>query len=95
MPLLASELRKLAQLPADGCPLLDPESTLAQEAALSGIKDLPVDGPLSNEFQYVLHWLVTASPWPRRVAQVGHHLAAALGALFDFVIAAPQIRETA
>jgi hypothetical protein len=90
LPLLVSELRKLAQLPADGGPPLDPELTPAQEAALSGIKDLSVDGPLSNEFQHILHRLVTASPWPRRVAQEGHHLAAALGALFDSVIAAPQ-----
>ena len=90
LPLLVSELRKLSQLPADGGPPLDPELTPAQEAALSGIKDLPVDGPLSNEFQHILHRLVTASPWPRRAAQEGHHLAAALGALFDSVIAAPQ-----
>ena len=90
LPLLVSELRKLALLPADGGPPLDPELTPAQEAALSGIKDLSVDGPLSNEFQHILHRLVTASPWPRRVAQEGHHLAAALGALFDSVIAAPQ-----
>ena len=32
---------------------------------------------------------VTASPWPRRAAQAGAHLASAIGALFDAVIAAP------
>ena len=92
LPWLVEELRRLVQCPGDGGTPLDPAHTAEELAALAGIPSLLAGGggaALSNEFCHILYRLVTASPWPRRAAQAGAHLASAIGALFDAVIAAP------
>ena len=71
-------------------PPLELHLSVEEELALESLSSLRFDGALSNELSHIMFRLVTASPWPQRVAQPGHHLASALGALFDSVIAAPQ-----
>ena len=90
LPFLVGELRRLRLSPADSGAPLELLLSAEEEAALLSFAALDADGVLSNELRHILFRLVTASPWPRRVAQRGHHLASALGALFDAVIAAPQ-----
>ena len=86
LPFLRQELRRAIEVPSDGGMPLVPDLSGAEAEALS-LLALTGGGGLSNEGQHILYRLVTASPWPKRVAQAGHHLAAALGALFDAVIA--------
>jgi len=90
LPFLVGELRRLRLCPADSGAPLELTISVEEEAALSSLSTMGANGVLSNELCLILFRLVTASPWPRRVVQQGHHLASALGALFDAVIAAPQ-----
>ena len=90
LPFLIGELRRLRLCPLDSKPPLDLLLSREEELALGSVASLCCEGALSNELGHIMFRLVTASPWPRRVAQPGHHLASALGALFDSVIAAPQ-----
>ena len=90
LPFLIGELRRLRLCPSDSRPPLELHLSPEEELALGSVSSRRCDGVLSNELSHIMFRLVTASPWPRRVAQPGHHLASALGALFDAVIAAPQ-----
>ena len=87
---MIGELRRLCLCPSDSRPPLELLLSREEELALDSVSSLCCEGVLSNELGHIMFRLVTASPWPRRVAQPGHHLASALGALFDSVIAAPQ-----
>ena len=90
LPFLIGELRRLRLCPSDSRPPLELLLSEEEELALSTVSSRRCEGVLSNELCHIMFRLVTASPWPRRVVQPGHHLASALGALFDAVIAPPQ-----
>ena len=87
IPALIAGLRTAIARPADGREPINPALTPDEERALLERAQLRGAAPRSNEATHVMYRLLIAGPWPRRVAQSGHHLASAMGALFDAVIA--------